>query len=381
MFYISIFGIILVGYLLSLCRLPKLHINMYAVIVLILSIILAFRYGQGSDYFAYKRIYESCSTFEEALYNPYKVHGETGFRLLCYCFRGKFERFVVFVSFFEMWMLCRGINRFSRNKWLSLCIFFPTGYMTYYFSALRQGITIAVFVGYLLGCIEDKKWDKYYISVLILCTIHSAAFILLIMPLILKFSQKNVLLLTALLGMSGILFYLPFVKTLLSSLPYLGGKLESSFDHGINILAMVERVGYLCLMLMLLFHINKNIVSKEIKDFVKLYCFGVGIYFFFSFSAGISSRVMIYFKILEIFIMPCLLSFHGRWRQMVNIACVSLMTIMLVKNINSYLGQGSYYSDVSTLQYPYISIYNKEKIMKYRPFPQYVDNNKEMQDW
>ena len=45
---------------------------------------------------------------------------------------------------------------------------------------------------------------------------------------------------------------------------------------------------------------------------------------------------------------------------------ISVPIVETVKNINSYINQGNYYSDVNVLSYPYISIFNKDKLYEYR---------------
>lgn len=41
-------------------------------------------------------------------------------------------------------------------------------------------------------------------------------------------------------------------------------------------------------------------------------------------------------------------------------------TMMLAKNINSYIEQGNYYNDKNIFSYKYVSIFNEEKIFKIR---------------
>ena len=100
-------------------------------------LILCIRYGQGSDYFSYHDLFEKFSDFNVALYNPNDEHGEIGFRLLCAIFPFRYQWFIIAVSTFEMWMLHRFIKYYSKNPLLTLFLFYPTYYLTYYFSIIR----------------------------------------------------------------------------------------------------------------------------------------------------------------------------------------------------------------------------------------------------
>lgn len=49
----------------------------------------------------------------------------------------------------------------------------------------------------------------------------------------------------------------------------------------------------------------------------------------------------------------------------------AIMTFLYVKNINSFIDQGSYYSHVNFYNYPYVTIFNKKKIVESRYIPPY----------
>ena len=74
-------------------------------LVVFLSIILVFRFGQGQDYFSYRYIYNQMpqNGFDFSVYKT--VHGEIGYLILCNFFRClhiPFEGFIACTALFEM---------------------------------------------------------------------------------------------------------------------------------------------------------------------------------------------------------------------------------------------------------------------------------------
>ena len=373
-FYICVFVFTVINYIYSINHKKKWHDKLFNLYMLFLIGILACRYGQGSDYFSYQHMFEECVTWQNVTNS--NSHGEIGFRILCFLFRGKYELFVVALAVFDMLMLYRGIKKFSYNKWLSLCIFFPTGYMSFFYSSFRQGIVISVFLGYLLECIVNKKWKKYYSIVIVLTFIHTSAWVLALVPVILAIPQSLICILSAIVTVFGWLSMTMVGYMFWSKLPYFGEFIEyyvDSFEFVEIVFPALERI-ISALLIYLLYHYNKKKnISKYTKEFVNIYIFGLGIYFLVvGASVLVASRIMIYFKLLEIYIVPNLIQYSSRWKQVVNVMLLFIATFMLIKNINSYLQQAGYFSHVSVTEYPYISIFNEEEIWKYREKPKYI---------
>ncbi|MBR0385100.1 MAG: EpsG family protein, partial [Erysipelotrichaceae bacterium] len=129
---------------------------------------LALRYGQGSDYFSYERVFNNFGSLSDVLEGRNVLNVEIGFQILCAVFPLDYRCFVGVISVFEMAMLYRYCRRYSRYPMVSLLIAFPTLYLTYYFSAIRQGIVLAVVLGILLPLMEKKQFFAYLI-ITILC--------------------------------------------------------------------------------------------------------------------------------------------------------------------------------------------------------------------
>ena len=97
---------------------------------------------------------------------------------------------VAVIALFQMLCIYRAIMKYSPYKLFSLLLVYPTIYLTYFFSAIRQGIVIAFFLGFMLEWIFTDKWLKYVVSCLVLATFHSSALVLLPLVFIKKINNK-----------------------------------------------------------------------------------------------------------------------------------------------------------------------------------------------
>ena len=158
----------------------KRHYFFY-VAFLFLTIAICLRYGQGTDYFGYMNVFLK------------RDHGEIGYTILQELFETlhlPFELMVAVIALFQMLCIYRAIMKYSPYKLFSLLLVYPTIYLTYFFSAIRQGIVIAFFLGFMLEWIFTDKWLKYVVSCLVLATFHSSALVLLPLVFIKKINNK-----------------------------------------------------------------------------------------------------------------------------------------------------------------------------------------------
>ena len=364
--YLFLLVVLCVSYLFCL-KYKKYEKPIYAVLMIGMWLILCLRYGQGSDYFSYHDLFEKFSDFKIALYNPYNEHGEIGFRLLCAIFPFKYQWFIVATSTLEMWMLHRFIKFYSKNPLLTLLLFYPTYYLTYYFSIIRQGIVIAIFIGALLKWIEEKKWIRYYIVATLLITIHSTAAVLLIIPFLKYIRLKDILIIDMLCAVVGLFLSTSFGIAILQRIPQLA--YYASAD--VSMFSLLERVLLFGILLLLYFYRQKYLEDESATWWLKIYGVGVAIYLMFLAFPLISSRFMALFKVLEVIVLPVLLEGRSKYRQFIIAFLIVFTGFMTCKNLDSYLYQGSYHVDVKFYTYPYITIFDKDAIWEYRDYSQY----------
>lgn len=365
--YLLILLILFVSYLVNI-KYRSVEKYMYPILLVILWALLFFRYGQGTDYFAYNYILKNSASLSDIINNPNNVHSEIGFRMLCIFFNKNFTLFIMFVSTFEMVMLHRFIDRYSDNKLLSLLLFYPTIYMTYFFSALRQGIVIAIFIGFLFRYLEEEEWKKYYILTLVAISMHTVAVVLLFVPLIDKIKEEYFVKGMIVAVVMGLLMVTPPGVAILNMVPQMSYYAQPS----ISIFALGERVVCGACIGGLFWANYVKFKDNEVAKWIKIYFVGIGIYFLFIGFPLIASRFMIVFKVLEIIIFPRLFSECSKFRNGVLGIILGITLLMTVKNISSYISQGDYYDDVNVINYPYVSIFNKDNIWEYRDKNQYL---------
>ncbi len=362
--YIAILAVLLIFTLISFKT--KKHKIIYILSMAGLSLLLCFRYGQGPDYFNYNYFYKAFSSFNAAIHNYSGINCEIGFRLLCAFFRSlrlDYTAFIFFISAFQMLMLHRFLTKFSCNKLFSLLLFFPTFYLTYFFSGIRQGITLALFLGFMLAYIEQGKWKKYIVGCLLLSTIHTVALVLLIVPFVLKLSIKTIYIFNIAAFAVGCFLATGWANNIIALIPVIGEKMQPYLENSVSILALGERVISFVLIMVLYSYAEKN---DRLNKFMKIYTTGVGLYLlFFPFSL-ISSRLIIYFKVLEVILIPMLTVKPSRFRRLIVLFFIVLSLLMAVKNLNSYVSQSGYDTALNGFTYPYISVFNKEKIYEYQ---------------
>ncbi|MBR2979048.1 MAG: EpsG family protein [Myxococcaceae bacterium] len=335
--------------------------SLYYLSFALMTAMLCLRFGQGTDYPNYQYLYR------------FPAHGEWGYRTLTIFLRDhgvSFQTFIFFLSLFLCLLTHKAIVRYSPHRTFSLFLLYPTIYLTYYASGLRQGIVIAVFLAWLMPLLEKKQRLFYVLACLILSLFHTVALALIPLVLIDLFKVRHLLwisLFALVIGVMNQIF--PFGVTLANQLSdFLA--LERDFESTeVYALAFLERV-ITCFLVVFIFaaQSERDDLNAAQSLLFKIYLFGFITFMIFSSNAMLSSRFCIVFKAVEILLLPAIVDRQIRIRHVfVAIVCI-LSFVMTWKNIGSYIVQGRYYPGTTRLNYPYISIFNKREILKYRPY-------------
>jgi len=316
----------------------------------IMTLALCFRYGQGTDYFGY-------------MLNYYLIdnHSEIGYKLLTGFLNSRnipFELFIFCISIFTMICTFRAISLYSPGRMLSLLVLYPTIYLTYYFSGLRQGVVIAFFLGFMIKWVYEGKFIHYITACLILAGIHSAALILIPLVLLKRVSIRQLylgILLSVMLG--GIMLIAPQ-----EILNFVNIGAFQVYMKGINIsfMGLLERIVMFILVSVLVQGIPEDSVHYDFIIFLyKIYLFGLIIVFIFVTKSLISSRLSAFMKSVEVLLIPLLVQVNRKWKQVIPAVMCFYALVMTTKNLESYVSQGKY-EGYNAFTYPYISIFNKK---------------------
>lgn len=340
---------------------------------LLLSLFMAFRYGQGTDYYSYCSMYVTMPvTIQEILaYNFAPI--EIGWRFLCAGFKllhVSFKGFVFILSLAEMLLLWRFVSRYCKNKMLALFLSYHTLYLTYFFSAMRQALVIAVFLGLLLEWLLEGKYLRYSLCVLVCSSMHYVSIILLV-PVILhriRLSFTQMVCLTVIGYLAGMVLSLVHVGQMLHGMGLMEEASAYLGETDISVVALMERVlSYIVVVFACYLYMDgrEPDYSDQIFNLFKIYSLGIMLYGLLMWSPLISSRLVYMFKLMEIPLICTCIAKCRRARGLVLLYCIGICSMLYVKNIGSYLTQGRYL-DFTVQDYPYVSIFNHEKIAEYR---------------
>lgn len=369
--YLVLFCCVAVGALAEMLF-PKAITRAWGVLFALLAAAFVLRYGQGTDYFGYQILYEYQTSWHDMLYGiGASFHSEIGWKMLCVLGNSlglSFSSFVACLSVFESFLLYRFIKLFCPYKLFALFLLFPTFYLTYLFSALRQGLILVLFLGWLLPLLLQGKTKKYLLGCLVCMLIHKVSAVLLVAPFVLHLHKlKTCHAWVVLAYAAGVFIALSGLGALF--VPFMPQEAAHYYDpkEVISLPVMERFVTYF--LVAVTFHWYRK--SHPQQDFtqlincMKLYAFGTILYGLVCWIPLLSSRAGYPFKALEIVLICNMLS----QKNIRLILCAYLLpfgTVMYFKNMNSYIEQGGYSPAVNAVNFPYVSMFNQRQIFWYR---------------
>lgn len=374
--YIIVFLIITISAIIAYIY-PKYDKQLYYISFIALTAFLCLRFGQGTDWPGYMRIFNQA---EYALNPEYGfryyhnlAHSEIGWKFLMVLFNlVKFPFWVVTssIGLLSMLSIHLGIKSFNlKYKTMALVLLYPTIYLTYFFSGIRQGLVMSIFFGVLLKKLIEKKYAFYLIGVIILSTLHKVSLIYLIVPIVLLVKTKYFKLGFFMSLIISILLFVEPIQILFKNIATLCGISVTYFDSAqLSIFSLGERV-LMLLIILVLWHQNiknnTNIIKKA-APFMRIYFIGFIIYICLCSNTLISSRVAIMFKMSEVFLIPLLLECE---KNKISKMCFTIVfcvsTLMMYKNLEFYAGN-DYEARMRGYNLPYISVFNQDEIWEYR---------------
>lgn len=291
----------------------KVNKRLAFIFFLVILLLAVLRYGVGTDYFIYERLYQSL------LDNPIKelLNGipsqEIGYRLIGSLFRmvkAPYSIFIAAIAFVNLIYVYKLSVEFSENPFLSIFMYYSFYYFVWTYSGLRQGLTLTIGCYYLLKFFNRDRSLLFILIIGILSLIHISVLILIPLYFLSKMKITNkvfffsifiallLILLPMLLPLERIL-ELPIIS--LGMRYKLVAYLNMDYDFN-NLLDFKFIVRYLYLLVLLVyykFYSNKNDVSKFI---VNLYFFSILLYFSLQYSELMAARFSLYGKYLDIII-------------------------------------------------------------------------------
>ncbi len=359
----------------------------------LLTLMLALRCGQGTDYFSYCQIY----TDPNAAGQNYEI----GYTFLNDLARGLGIPFTVFVfiySLIVMGLLCLLIYQACTNKFMGLFVMYSLYYLQFFESSFRQVLAMMlVLLGYWLAASRNKVLFAL-IGTALAFTLHTSAIIsiLFLIPYIYEKCTKLkstvdrhpiiFALITGLICMGLIAFSCsPLFYSLTELLP---GALASRVklyieDSSYSIMSLLSRVIFLGV-ISVLYAGSRSRVSRAERILFNTYLLGFVVYCaLFRFDL-IASRMNAYYKITEIILIPNLISHFSaeelklpiplKLNRLIRTGILTgtalLLCFMYVKTTGDVMEQSLYYEQ--GYLYPYYNVFNVDKMYTQRHAPNYA---------
>jgi len=359
---------------------PEYEEKLYPVCWTVMTALLCFRFGQGTDYATYHGIYRTIPTVID-LSQGYVCgfYPEVGWRILSAFFKLLHTPFWVFtmvLGLAEMLLLHRFLKKYVPMKVAGLFLVFPVLFWVYMVSGLRQGLAICIFLGLALPFYVEKKWIPYVISVLLAASFHKVGYAWLVLAAAAYLPVQCLVIFTGLALAGGVVLQIGAVQQfVVSILPSYHVK-QFLLEGAPSLFAVGERLtsGLVLIGLYVWNEKNKEKTEPEKEQIMKAYLCGVCFYMLMFGNAYYASRYSAIFKVLECVLVVYLIGKRGKAAKIAAVFFFGLTLVMGVKNLNAAVREGGYDKlGVNVLTYPYVSVFNQDKINDYFDYAEKLD--------
>lgn len=307
MLYLTLFiGLAGAFYLQDKMKAAKLY-------TIFLTILAAFRYGIGADYFAYEFLYKQLKPFviPEILFGTEKQ--EVGFRALgsfIKTFGLSYQSYVAILAAITLYYIYRICVRYSKNPMLSMVIYYAFFYFVWVYSGLRQGLAMSVGAFYLLEALRDdtiEKRKEFYKASILLLTIHTSSIIFMVFYVLVRFIPWNRKWMMLAIASSILFAFIPLgnlVEMLSEKIPFLL-RLSYYLDDAFTLkeLFSIQVLARMGLLSIVLYYYNElTLVSPMMKKIADVYLLSFVFYFLLQFSELTAARIAVYGRLMEIII-------------------------------------------------------------------------------
>ncbi|MBE7056338.1 MAG: EpsG family protein [Ruminococcaceae bacterium] len=366
-----------------------------------LTLMLALRGGQGTDYFSYCRIYIHHDSPE--------YHHEPGFNFVSEIFRNLNLPYTVFVFCFSvtiMVLLYFIVTKACENKFMALFTVYALYYLQFFENGVRQAMAMMlVLLGFILAAKKQKIWYTLFFPLLGFM-FHTSGIVglIFILPYIsVKWKsldnliRKRSVIFSVLFAFVCVsLLYISQWQKLWNYLSLLPENLYARIEPYITTptfspMALMSRLAFLAVIVVLYIGCNGKLSDMN-RMLFRGYLIGILLYCALFRSELVSSRFNAYLKVIEIVLIPNLighftlknilkplfvsrLAEKKRWLDMSVKACVVIVTVgllgfMYLKTTKDVMGQSKYNNPGYI--YPYFTVFNMKDMYSFREAPGYV---------
>lgn len=335
-----------------------------------LTAMLALRYGQGTDWLGYLKLNQQAPDvidFSAPFYVSGNFHSEIGWKVLNNVWRTVgldffWLSFILAVG--EMLLVYRFLVRFRAVTPVALLVAYPVVYLIWFFSSLRQGLVMAVFAGVLVPLLLDRKYVVYVAVCAFMALFHVIALALLVVPVVCAIvkTPRSIAIAMGVCVVGGVVSVFA-LRPLLVTFEY-----YMYIYATISWASIVRRLAVAAFVAGLAFANTKagRELDEEVNLLLVIFFLGTGLYVALCGNSLIAGRVSALFTIVEIALIPRLIAALPKRAVIGCVLVVALVSAgMTVKNIQAEREQSFNAEGVTLLNFPYISVFNKDDLHLY----------------
>jgi hypothetical protein len=300
-------------------------------------VICGFRYNTGPDYISYNVLFNQISE------NKLWFVLEPGFSALIIFFDnyGSYRLMLLCIAIFSIIYKLVFFYKESDAPFLSILIYYSSIFLGSDFGQIRQGIAFC-FTIMAFQAAYDKRFAHFMMFVLTAAVFHYSAIIIVPFYFLGKMdiNEKRFLLLCCSCILCSLVFpFLGDIIVVAMNIPYLIEKFNlyksgQGFSIGNLILTSVFK-----LIVIIYYFKEKHILLKKGKRlyFLNLYIWGYAISLLFMYLPALSSRGTLYFEMLELILIPNIITCIKKNERFIYCICIIFYTgLCIYKNIAPY---------------------------------------------
>jgi len=322
MFYLICFGILFVLAVLNLQMHDRLSKQILSGLSAILLIgIAGLRYETGGDWDAYTKLFESFPTFSRLIGHPASFADltvEEGFALLCAFVKslgGTVQHLFFVVTTINICLITSALQKYTKYPVVALLCYYGILYFNLEMIYIRQATAVAMCF-FALQYIPSKRIVPYMVMILLACTFHRVAALMIPLYFVLDFKLPSwVYILVVGVGAMLMLAGIPWIQNIfLTVASWLGENYADKAElytkdsmFAVNRGLSVGFVLNLAMLIVVMFFKKKIDALPYGTIMLNLFALSLVLYYYCFELVEVSNRVRLFFYIGIIALLPMVL--------------------------------------------------------------------------
>lgn len=322
MFYLICFGILIILAILNVQMCDKFSSKILSGLAAILLICIAgLRYETGGDWDVYAQLFNSFPTFSRLIGRPIELleqQTEEGFSLLCAFVKslgGTIQHLFFVVTFINITLITCALHKYTKYPVVALLCYYGILYFNLEMIYIRQATAVA-FCFFALQYLRSHEIWKYLLVILIACTFHRVAALMIPLYFFLD-RQLPVWLYLTVIGVGAMLMLagIPWIQTIfLTVAGWLGEnyaeKAEMYTEEAMFAVSRGLSLGFvlnLAMIIILMFFKEKIDRLPYGTIMLNMFALSLVLYYYCFELVEVSNRVRLFFLIGIIALLPMVL--------------------------------------------------------------------------